>query len=323
MSGRTRNGVPGATPMPWAARATTAARSSSTPIHRLMPSVPVTSTPWSTSTSRDRPAPFGVGGAGGRQRGGGRRVDGSARAAPTAGSGWTSRARAGGGSRPRSRRRRRRRRQRGAGRARGSWRSCGCARCVRAARCRRWSAAPRRSRWRGRPRRRASARGRSDVGDRLGPPRRHRHAGGVLRPRLEDHGAAGGRSSDDGAQLGDVEALVVDVDADDVAASRSSRSSIGGNPGCSTTTRSPRRSTTLGDAVEGVEGAVDDRDRLRRERPRRSQLLLERREHGVVEVARRQRLAADLGDDRARGRAAGRGRACPTRGRGRSAPGPR
>ena len=44
-SGRTRNGVPGATPMPWAARATTAARSSSTPIHKLMPSVPVTSTP--------------------------------------------------------------------------------------------------------------------------------------------------------------------------------------------------------------------------------------------------------------------------------------
>ena len=30
VSGRTRNGVPGATPMPWAARATTAARSSST-----------------------------------------------------------------------------------------------------------------------------------------------------------------------------------------------------------------------------------------------------------------------------------------------------
>ena len=80
--------------------------------------------------------------------------------------------------------------------------------------------------------------------------------------------------------------------------SRSSRSSIGGNPGCSTTTRSPRCRATLGHAVEGVEGTVDDGDRLGRERPRRPQLVLERREHRVVEVARRQRLPADLGDDR-------------------------
>ena len=50
MSGRTRNGSPGATPMPRAARATVADRSSATSIHRLMPSCPATGTPCSAST---------------------------------------------------------------------------------------------------------------------------------------------------------------------------------------------------------------------------------------------------------------------------------
>ena len=53
-----------------------------------------------------------------------------------------------------------------------------------------------------------------------------------------------------------------------------------------------------GHAVEGIEGAIDDGDRFWREWPRRSQLVLQGGQDGVVEVARRQRLAADLGHDR-------------------------
>src|SRR4029079_3927742 len=50
--------------------------------------------------------------------------------------------------------------------------------------------------------------------------------------------------------------------------------------------------------VEGVERTVDHGDRLGPERPRCLQLLGERREYRVVEVARRERLPADPGHDR-------------------------
>ena len=52
------------------------------------------------------------------------------------------------------------------------------------------------------------------------------------------------------------------------APSTSSRSRNGGNPGFSTTTRSPKRTTCSSVREMRVEGAVDDRDRLGRRRPR-------------------------------------------------------
>ena len=193
---------------------------------------------------RDGPATFGVGGAGVRQRRVRSPDGGSARAAPIAGCGSTSRARAGGGSRPPSRRCRRRRPLRGAGPARGSWRSCGCARCVRATRRRRWSAAPRRSRWRGRPRRRpwrvgrrtsaiACAR-RADIATPAGFCAR-----GCSITAAGSPAATTSRSWVTSSPSSSTSTPMTSHD------SRSSRSSIGGNPGCSTTTRSPRRSTTL------------------------------------------------------------------------------
>ena len=150
-SGRTRNGSPGATPMPRAASATTAERSSATSIHRLMPSAPLTPTSPSASTpdtsarrrayaARAWPSPRASPGRA------------AARAAAPGGSGSTSPARAAGGWRPPAPRRRRRRRRPGAGRARGSWSSCGCARCARAASGRGSPAGRCRCRWRGRPR---------------------------------------------------------------------------------------------------------------------------------------------------------------------------
>ena len=209
----------------------------------------------------------------------------------------------------RSRRRRRRRRRRGAGRARGSWRSCGCARCARAARCRRWSAAPTRSRWRDRPRRPAWPAGRRTLGDRLA------RRGDIATPagfcaRGCSITAARSIAVERRRQLGDVEALVVDVDADDVARQPFEQVEHRREPGMLDDDPVAEAQDDARHAVEGVEGTVDDRDRLRRERPRRPQLLLEGREHGVVEIARRQRLPADLGDDRAEvGEQVGVGRA--------------
>ena len=54
----------------------------------------------------------------------------------------------------------------------------------------------------------------------------------------------------------------------------------------------------LGDTVERVHRPVDDGQRLGRERPAVAQPSLEIWQHRIVEVARRQRLPADPGDDR-------------------------
>jgi len=53
----------------------------------------------------------------------------------------------------------------------------------------------------------------------------------------------------------------------------------------------------LGHSVERVHRPVDDGQGLRRERPAIAQSGLEIGHDGVVEVARRQRLLADAGDD--------------------------
>ena len=136
-----------------------------------------------------------------------------------------------------------------------------------------------------------------DIGERPGPPGRHRHAGGILSPRLEDQ--RGGRIGvEHGVQLGNVDALVVDVDAHDVAAQALEEIEHRREARMLDHDAVAEVQHDAGHAVESVQRPVDDRDRLGRKRPRRSQLVLQGWQHGVVEVARRQRLAADFGDDR-------------------------
>ena len=105
------------------------------------------------------------------------------------------------------------------------------------------------------------------------------------------------------------------------APSSSSRSSSGGNVGCSTT---PDRR----DAPRpGRRGRARPSRRRPRSAPRRrtaSRRAAARRARAarVVEVARRQRLPAEPGDDRRRGREAAPDRACRWTDRARSGPGP-
>ena len=140
--------------------------------------------------------------------------------------------------------------------------------------------------------------GRSDVGDRLRPARRHRHAGRVLRPRLEDHRGRLRRRRRTARSWSTSRPSSSTSTPIDVARQPLEQVEHRREPGVLDDHTIAEAQGHAGHPVEGVEGAVDDRDRLRRERPRRPQLVLQRREHRVVEVARRQRLPADLGDDR-------------------------
>ena len=268
-SGRTRNGAPGATPMPRAARAT-AARALVGDLDPQVDAVAAGARARRAASRTRRRAPRG-----GRTppgRGPSRRPSpgrGAARAAPPAGAGWTS---PGPSSRrlataattspapPTAARRRS-----------GPW---------LLEKLRMWTvrsgsheprltSARRRCRWRGRPRRRASF----VPGSSAASSAARSHAQRARRPGSAL--AAGGRRRPRVAAASATR-RPVDVEPSSSTStpmtshpSCSSRSSIGGNVGCSTTTRSPRRSTSLGDAIEGVHRPVDDGQRLRRERPRR------------------------------------------------------
>ena len=181
----------------------------------------------------------------------------------------------------------------------------------------------RRCRWRGRPRRRSSSRAAEHAGQRLRPPRASAPsrpgsgpAAGGTRPARPPASAA--------PQAVDVEPVVVDVDADDLAAraGRGGRAAAGSRG-------ARRRPGRRGAARPGRPGRGRPSPRRPRSSPRAGTAttprssLLQRRQHRVVEVARRQRLLADPRRRPGRGRAAAPGRACPTTGRARSARGPR
>ena len=78
----------------------------------------------------------------------------------------------------------------------------------------------------------------------------------------------------------------------------SSRSSSGGNDGCSTTTRSPRWSTSRATRSRASMAPSTTVIASGGERPRGRQLLLQRRQHRVVEIARREGLLGDPGERR-------------------------
>ena len=136
-----------------------------------------------------------------------------------------------------------------------------------------------RGRWRcrrrGRPRRPSTSVRRSSAASCAARAGGHAHAGRVVGPGLEEERrrlAAPARPPGRRARCPASSSGRPIVSAP----SCSSRSSSGGKHGFSTSTRSPRRTTIDGDAVEGVHGAVHDGERLGRERPPRPQDLVER-----------------------------------------------
>jgi hypothetical protein len=86
-------------------------------------------------------------------------------------------------------------------------------------------------------------------------------ARGVLSPGLEEDGD--GVLSQCRHDLGDDWPFVVEVDADDIGTELVEQVQRGGNVGCSTTTRSPSRTTTWAYSVERVHRPVDDGQGLR------------------------------------------------------------
>ena len=142
-------------------------------------------------------------------------------------------------------------------------------------------------------------------GDRCRPFRRHRRAGRVLRSRLEEQRRRGPRLQGR-PQPVDGQPIVVDVDADHIATHLLEQIEEWRKAGVLDDDVVTEAQHDLCHAVEGVHRAVDDRHRFGRERPGRDQLVLQRRQHGVIEVAGRQRLLADAGDDRAEVREEGR-----------------
>ena len=122
-----------------------------------------------------------------------------------------------------------------------------------------------------------------------------RDTGRVLGAGLQEEGgrACGHRV----AQTVRLHPLVVDVDADDVAPQSLEQVEQWRERGVLDDDAITESQDVLGDAVEGVHRTVHDGHGLGRERPGRHELVLQRREHGMVEVARRERLLADAGDD--------------------------
>ena len=238
---RTANGAPGATPMPWLASRTTAAVSSATGTHRLMPSVPPTAIPCSAERRDHRAAPL--------------------RRTPRA----PARRRAtecGSVSSPSS--------SRCSSRLLQPWPSWRSAAIRRAMSSGALSAASRRSgsvrlgeaahvhRALRHPLAQADRLGRGDragrvvlddrgrgephdVGEFGGAVGRQRDAGGVLRARLQVHrGDAGQRRAAPSAVIPDASTGTPTISAP----RDSSRSSSGGKAGCSTATRSPKPTST-------------------------------------------------------------------------------
>ena len=135
------------------------------------------------------------------------------------------------------------------------------------------------------------------LGERLGPNGRDRDTGRVVRTWLhEERRVAAVRNASRRPSTG--EALGVDVDRDHLAPElleqvehRRERGVLDDDPVA-------EAEHVLGDAIERVHRPVDDGHRLRSERPQLGEHGFELRQHRMVEVARRQRLAAHAGDDR-------------------------
>ena len=128
-------------------------------------------------------------------------------------------------------------------------------------------------------------------------------------PRLQEH-RDGLPAAAPSIDLVDDRSLVVDIDADDLGTELVEQIEQRRERGVFDDHSIAEADDDLGDAVEGVHRPVDHGQRLGRERPAVAQPGLEFGQHRVVEVARRQRLAADLGDGRTEiGKQRRRGRA--------------
>ena len=102
------------------------------------------------------------------------------------------------------------------------------------------------------------------LGDRGGPLARQRHPRRVVAARLQhERRRHGRRVVERRPQLVEPRAVGVEVDADHVAVERSSRSISGGKRRVLDDDPVTEAQRHLGDAVEGVERAVDHGDRLR------------------------------------------------------------
>ena len=124
-------------------------------------------------------------------------------------------------------------------------------------------------------------------------------------------------------ELGDDRPLVVEVDTDDVGAELVEQVEQRRERRVLDDHSITESHNDLGHAVEGIHRSIDHGQRLGRERPACVQPCLESGQHRVVEVAGRQRLPADLGDDRPEIGQQRRRWACRSTGRERNDPDPR
>ena len=133
-----------------------------------------------------------------------------------------------------------------------------------------------------------------ELGQRGRPRRGQRDAGRVVRARLQErapaaHGAIASRSPSTASPSSST-STPIDLAAEllEQVEHRRERRVLDDDPVA-------EAQHDLGDAVERVHRPVDDGHRLGRERPRSAQHRLELGQHRMVEVARRQRLAARRG----------------------------